>query len=111
MSRFVQKSIYISRQNNYLTSNSLKNCPILSKHVAFVQNSRHFHKCITNSRKFFQVSNILHANFRSRYIFKRFYDGTHGAPGGIFGNQTPPTQKGSAYDLTKLAAEGKLDPV
>ncbi|RGB25255.1 P-loop containing nucleoside triphosphate hydrolase protein [Rhizophagus diaphanus] len=36
--------------------------------------------------------------------------------GGIFGNQAPPTQKGSAleefgYDLTKLAAEGKLDPV
>lgn len=36
--------------------------------------------------------------------------------GGIFGNHAPPTQKGSAleefgYDLTKLAAEGKLDPV
>ncbi len=34
--------------------------------------------------------------------------------GGILGNQAP--QKGSAleefgYDLTKLAAEGKLDPV
>ncbi|PKC60494.1 hypothetical protein RhiirA1_539808 [Rhizophagus irregularis] len=117
MSRFVQKTIYISRQVNYLTSTSLKNCPALSKHSAFAQSSRNFHKyVIKNKKQVFQISNTLHANFRSKFIFKRFYDGTHGAPGGIFGNQAPPTQKGSAleefgYDLTKLAAEGKLDPV
>jgi hypothetical protein len=82
MSRFVQKSICISRQINYLTSTSLKNCPVLSRHAALAQSSRNFHKYVIKNRKNdFQVSNILHANFRSRYIIKRFYDGTHGAPG------------------------------
>lgn len=78
MSRFVQRSNCISRQINYLTSTTLKNCPVLSKHAVFAQSSRNFHKYVINKKV---VSNNLHANFRSRYIFKRFYDGTHGAPG------------------------------
>lgn len=82
MSRFVQKTIYISRQVNYLTNTSLKNCPALSKHAAFAQNSRNFHNyVIKNKKQVFQIYNNLHANFRSKFMFKRFYDGTHGAPG------------------------------
>ncbi|CAI2189426.1 16132_t:CDS:2, partial [Funneliformis geosporum] len=71
--------------------------------------SRNFQKA--NRKQDFQV----YANFR--YIFKRFYNGNI-PPGGFRNNPTPQAtkQKGSAleefgYDLTKLAAEGKLDPV
>ncbi len=83
MSRFIQKSFYVPRQINYLTITGLKNCPVLLKRTVFARSSRNFHKyVIGNGKQTFQVSNILNVNFRSKsYIFKRFYVGTHGAPG------------------------------
>ncbi|CAG8651239.1 15001_t:CDS:10 [Funneliformis caledonium] len=99
MSRIIQSSNYFLRQIKYLTN-----------HTAFTKQnySRNFHKA--NRKQAFQV----HANFR---LFKRFYN--ENVPlGGFRNNPTPQAtkQKGSAleefgYDLTKLAAEGKLDPV